>query len=140
MGVDKTHQLQHKPIQSHRVNKSSRMQKVAMILSSMVDLRVRGGIVPAHAGRLDKVASWVNKDRINIRTAPSTDAQRITLVDRWTKVQVLGRQGDWSRIRLQSGAIGWVLTKYLSPTKPPQTRQVATRSSRIPLPAADKGS
>jgi uncharacterized protein YgiM (DUF1202 family) len=116
------------------------MQKVAMILSSMVDLRVRGGIVPAHAGRLDKVASWVNKDRINIRTAPSTDAQRITLVDRWTKVQVLGRQGDWSRIRLQSGVIGWVLTKYLSPTKPPQTRQVATRSSRIPLPAADKGS
>jgi hypothetical protein len=36
-----------------------RMQKVAMIVSSMVDLRVRGGIVPAHAGRLDKVASWV---------------------------------------------------------------------------------
>jgi hypothetical protein len=25
----------------------------------MVDLRVRGGIVPAHTGRLDKVASWV---------------------------------------------------------------------------------
>jgi hypothetical protein len=30
-----------------------------MILSNMVDLRVRGGIVPAHTGRLDKVASWV---------------------------------------------------------------------------------
>ena len=71
----------------------------------------------------------INKDRINIRTAPSTDARRITLVDRWTKVRVLGRQGDWSRIRLQSGAVGWVLSKYLSPTKPPQTRQVATRSS-----------
>jgi hypothetical protein len=41
------------------LSKSSRMQKVAMILSSMVDLRVRGGIVPAHTGRLDKVASWV---------------------------------------------------------------------------------
>jgi len=35
------------------------MQKVAMILSNMVDLRVRGGIVPAHGERLDKVASWV---------------------------------------------------------------------------------
>jgi hypothetical protein len=35
------------------------MQKVAMILSRMVDLRVREGIVPAHTGRLDKVASWV---------------------------------------------------------------------------------
>lgn len=30
-----------------------------MIVSSVVDLRVRGGIVPAHTGRLDKVASWV---------------------------------------------------------------------------------
>jgi hypothetical protein len=31
-----------------------------MIVSSVVDLRVRGGIVPAHAGRLDKVAGWVD--------------------------------------------------------------------------------
>ena len=72
----------------------------------------------------------INKDRINIRTAPSTDARRITIVDRWTKVQVLGRQGDWSRIRLQSGTIGWVLSQYLSPTKPPQTRnEVAKRTT-----------
>lgn len=71
----------------------------------------------------------INKDRINIRSAPSTDSRRLTIVDRWTKVQVLGRQGDWSRIRLQSGTVGWVLSQYLSPTKPPQSRQVATRSS-----------
>jgi LysM repeat protein len=72
----------------------------------------------------------LNTDRVNIRTAPSTDAKRITLVDRWTKVQVLGRQGDWSRIRLQSGTTGWVLAKYLSPTQPPQTRnEVAKRTT-----------
>jgi len=40
-------------------SKSLRMQKVAMIVFGVVDLRVRGGIVPAHTGRLDKVASWV---------------------------------------------------------------------------------
>ena len=83
----------------------------------------------------------LNTDRVNIRTAPSTDAKRITLVDRWTKVQVLGRQGDWSRIRLQSGTTGWVLAKYLSPTQPPQTRQVATRSSaRKPAPRTAQAS
>jgi hypothetical protein len=37
-----------------------------MILSSVVDLRVRGGIVPAHAGRLDKVASWVYNNGANL--------------------------------------------------------------------------
>ena len=45
------------------MSKSSGLQKVAMILSSVVDLRVRGGIVPAHTGRLDKVASWVKSTR-----------------------------------------------------------------------------
>jgi LysM repeat protein len=60
-----------------------------------------------------------NTDRVNIRTAPSTDAKRITIVDRWTKVQVLGRQGDWSRIRLQSGTTGWVLSQVPQPDPAP---------------------
>ncbi|MCX7992138.1 MAG: NlpC/P60 family protein, partial [Fimbriimonadales bacterium] len=67
----------------------------------------------------------VNKDRINVRSAPSTGAKRVTIADRWTKVKVLGRQGDWSRIRLQNGRTGWLLSRYLSPTKPPQPKQVA---------------
>ena len=46
-----------------------------MILSSMVDLRVRGGIVPAHTGRLDKVASWVRYDLV-MSTQVSESGQR----------------------------------------------------------------
>jgi cell wall-associated NlpC family hydrolase len=104
----------------------------ALQVGDQIKIPVKGRATAQRTAQPAAPASgWaeLNKDRINIRTAPSTDARRITLVDRWTKVQVLGRQGDWSRIRLQSGAIGWVLSKYLSPTKPPQTRQVATRSS-----------
>jgi len=104
------------------------------------------------SARSDSPASgWaeINKDRINIRSAPSTNAQRITIVDRWTKVQVLGRQGDWSRIRLRDGRIGWVFSQYLSSTKPPQTKQLANTSTqkrtssskpaskRTPSPRAD---
>ncbi len=48
-------------------SKLSGLQKVAMIVSSVVDLRVRGGgIVPAHTGRLDKVASWVRYNRLSL--------------------------------------------------------------------------
>jgi cell wall-associated NlpC family hydrolase len=110
----------------------------ALQVGDQIKIPVKGkaaGTAQRTAQPAAPASGWaeLNKDRINIRTAPSTDARRITLVDRWTKVQVLGRQGDWSRIRLQSGAVGWVLSKYLSPTKPPQTRQVATRSpSRKP--------
>ncbi|MCS6919227.1 MAG: NlpC/P60 family protein [Fimbriimonadales bacterium] len=71
----------------------------------------------------------INKDRINIRRAPSISARRVAIVDRWTKAQVLGREGDWRRVRLQNGRTGWVLGQYLSPTKPPQTKQVASNTS-----------
>ncbi|MFN3689384.1 MAG: NlpC/P60 family protein [Fimbriimonadales bacterium] len=71
----------------------------------------------------------INRDRVNIRSAPSTSAKRIAIVDRWTKAQVLGRQGDWSRVRLQDGRTGWVLSQYLSATKPPKPKQVARASA-----------
>ncbi len=66
----------------------------------------------------------INKDRINIRKGAGTDTDRITLVDRWTKVQVLSQKGEWSRVKLQNGRVGWVLSQYLSPTQPP--KQVVT--------------
>lgn len=73
----------------------------------------------------------LNKDRINIRSAPDVSAKRITIVDRWTKVQVLARQGEWSRVRLANGREGWVKSQYLSPTKPPkQAKQVVSRAKR----------
>jgi cell wall-associated NlpC family hydrolase len=107
----------------------------ALQVGDQIKIPVKGNAAASaqHTAQPTAPASgWaeINKDRINIRTAPSTDARRITIVDRWTKVQVLGRQGDWSRIRLQSGTIGWVLSQYLSPTKPPQTRnEVAKRTT-----------
>jgi hypothetical protein len=58
-------------------SKLSRMQKVAMILSSVVDLRVRGGIVPAHTGRLDKVASWVIIPALCLQQANALGARLI---------------------------------------------------------------
>jgi cell wall-associated NlpC family hydrolase len=107
----------------------------ALQVGDQIKIPVKGkaaGTAQRTAQPTAPASGWaeINKDRINIRTAPSTDARRITIVDRWTKVQVLGRQGDWSRIRLQSGTIGWVLSQYLSPTKPPQTRnEVAKRTT-----------
>jgi len=107
----------------------------ALQIGDTIKIPVKGGAASRKqsSARSDSPASgWaeINKDRINIRSAPSTSAKRITIVDCWTKVQVLGRQGDWSRVRLQNGRIGWVLNRYLSPTKPPQTKQVAKASTQ----------
>ncbi|MFQ3610627.1 MAG: NlpC/P60 family protein [Fimbriimonadales bacterium] len=87
---------------------------------------------PTTPNRTTSVKSgWaeINKDRINIRKGPGTHTDRITIVDRWTKVQVLSRQGEWSQVKLHpSGRVGWVLSQYLSPTTPP--RQVASANRR----------
>lgn len=79
-------------------------------------------------------AGWavLNRDRVNVRVAPRLSAARITLVDRWTKVRILARQGEWSRVQLPNGRAGWIKSEYLSPTKPPREKQVA-KSSRVSL-------
>lgn len=97
----------------------------------VINVPVKGTASPVLSSTADRPASvrsgWaeINKDRINIRKGPGTNTERITIVDRWTKVQVLSQQGEWSRVKLSpSGRVGWVLSQYLSPTNPP--RQVAS--------------
>ncbi|MCS7209685.1 MAG: NlpC/P60 family protein [Fimbriimonadales bacterium] len=75
----------------------------------------------------------VNADGVNLRRAPRLSAKRLKQLDRGTKVQVLKRQGDWSRVRLASGRVGWVKSRYLTPTRPPRAKQVATASKRRAL-------
>ncbi|CUU37575.1 Cell wall-associated hydrolase, NlpC family [Armatimonadetes bacterium DC] len=78
----------------------------------------------------------INKDRINIRQKPSVNSPRITIVDRWTKVKVLARQGEWSRVQLTNGRTGWVKSVYLSPTQPPRTAAARTASTSTPRKTA----
>ncbi|MCX7924313.1 MAG: LysM peptidoglycan-binding domain-containing protein, partial [Fimbriimonadales bacterium] len=115
----------------------------ALQIGDKIKIPLKGGAVSQRKSSVqpDHPASgWaeINKDRINIRSAPSTSAERVTIVDRWTKVQVLGRQGDWSRVRLLGGRTGWVLARYLSPTKPPQTKQVAKASKQQAKPVSKR--
>lgn len=82
-------------------------------------------------GKTEKVTTrtvhsgWaeLNKDRINVRHGPNTGSKRLTIVDRWTKVQVLGNQNGWSRVRFSDGRIGWIMSRYLNASAAP--KQVA---------------
>ncbi|MCS6922816.1 MAG: LysM peptidoglycan-binding domain-containing protein, partial [Fimbriimonadales bacterium] len=105
----------------------------ALQVGDKILIPVKGNAVvrTASAPTVPPASGWaeINRDRINIRSAPSVRAERITIVDRWTKVRVLGREGEWSRVRLQTGRVGWVLSQYLSPTKPPVSRTLAKSSA-----------
>lgn len=92
----------------------------------------------------------VNKDRINIRRAPNTEAERMEIVDRWTKVKVLSNQGEWSRVQFDNGRIGWIKSQYLAKSaapvqaaaKPPvqkkQAAKPAVTAQKKPVVTAQK--
>ncbi|MEO0249971.1 MAG: NlpC/P60 family protein [candidate division WOR-3 bacterium] len=80
-----------------------------------------------HAGLLPQktqpsrtlTAGWAEAkiDRINVRSAPSVQAKRLTLIDRWVPVYVLGVKGEWAHVRLSTGQTGWILSRYLAPSR-----------------------
>ena len=85
-----------------------------------------------------KDSGWaiINKDRVNIRQGAGTNTKRISVVDRGTQVQILARQGEWKRVRLANGRVGWVLGSLLSPIAPPKTSPVATQPRESNLQAS----
>jgi hypothetical protein len=52
---------------------------------------------------------------LNVRSAPSTSAPILTTVQLGTRLQVLGRQGDWLRVRHNSGE-AFVAAAFVKPT------------------------
>ncbi|NUL82353.1 MAG: C40 family peptidase [Armatimonadetes bacterium] len=66
-------------------------------------------------------SGWVqlNKDRINVRSAPNTNSKRVTIVDKYAKGKALAKSGDWTKIQLTNGRTGWILGKYLSKASAP---------------------
>ncbi len=99
----------------------------------IIKLPVKGSARRVAPPNTSKTSGWavINKDRINIRQQASTNAKRITIVDRGLQVQILARQGEWRRVRLPNGREGWVKATYLSPTAPPKSASTAqTRKTK----------
>ena len=53
-------------------------------------------------------------DRLHLRSQPSRDAAPLGKYYSGTPVQVLERQGDWTKVMIFGCAKGWMMTKYLS--------------------------
>jgi len=50
----------------------------------------------------------VNGNEVNIRIGPGTGHNVITKVSRGQRVGVLERSGDWAKVQLDGGVVGWV--------------------------------
>jgi len=56
----------------------------------------------------------VNGNEVNIRLGPGTGHNVITQVSRGQRVDVLERSGDWAKVQLDGGVIGWVSGLFLN--------------------------
>lgn len=58
--------------------------------------------------------AWVIPDALNVRKAPSTDSDRVDVLTRGTRVQVVSfREDRWCRVVLPNGRTGWAKEEYL---------------------------
>ncbi len=57
----------------------------------------------------------VNKDGVNLRKSPSTNAGVVKSVSKGSVAAVLDRQGQWYKLRFAKGAVGYIRGDFLNP-------------------------
>jgi uncharacterized protein YgiM (DUF1202 family) len=67
--------------------------------------------------------AWVSGEvRVNFRASPAAGATPLGIVTTGEEVVVLERKGGWARVRVASGAAGWVSESLLAAEAPPVER------------------
>lgn len=61
---------------------------------------------------------------LNLRKGPGTGYHVLRKIHNGMKVEILGRQGSWRLVRLDSGLVGWAHTAYLATQRPHRTPPV----------------
>jgi hypothetical protein len=74
---------------------------------------------------------YVNvKSTLNLRACPGMDCPKIAVLTRNQEVEKVGDAADWSQVRVKvNGTIGWVDSRYLSPTPVAAPSEVAPPTS-----------
>ena len=79
----------------------------------------RGIIDESRAGKtmasVEQVSSYlyVNANQLNVRSGIGTDYDKLTTLKRGDKVGLFSSEGDWAKIKTESGIIGYAVARYL---------------------------
>lgn len=72
-----------------------------------------------------KGGRWIKleRDAVYLRQGPGTNHKSITTLKKGTQLKVLGGQGDWRKVALSDGRVGWIHSDLLpklgsAPSKP----------------------
>jgi SH3-like domain-containing protein len=74
---------------------------------------------------------YVVVDLVNLRTAPSLDAPKLSVLKQGDEVEKVGEAKDWTQVRLRhTGRLGWINSVYLA-SRPGPTPPVAGKDSTV---------
>lgn len=82
--------------------------------------------------------AWVDGLRITVRRGPGVDYRIRDFVPAGAKVEILGRKAGWSRVKIASGATGWVLSRFLTDQAPLATRLDLSQARHAELNRANR--
>jgi uncharacterized protein YraI len=91
--------------------------------------------VPSTAPQQTNATGTVDAYRLNVRAAPTTDAQIVTKIERGETYPIIGRNADdsWWQIRA-NGTVGWVFADFIVPSN---TANVPVTSTSRTTPPDD---
>lgn len=102
-----------------------RMARIAMLALLVAALP---GLVSAQAPQL--VVDDPNDSTLNLRAGPGTGHPVILRMPNGTVATLLDQQGDWARIRHESGQEGWAYYHYLIDERPGQPAAMIVQNPR----------
>jgi cell wall-associated NlpC family hydrolase len=62
-------------------------------------------------------SAFIRGDRVNIRTAPDTDAKMKIIYDQGEKVEIVSKRDGWLKVVSQDGVTGWVREDFVGGNK-----------------------
>lgn len=77
----------------------------------------------------------VTASALNVRAAATANGEVIAQVKKGTVLDVLANDDSWTKVRLASGEVGWVASRFVSAGGGAQTTRKAAQPSRKGCPA-----
>lgn len=65
------------------------------------------------------VYKYVNVNYLNVRQGPGSDTEKVTILEKATRVKCFNSDGEWVKISTDDNVEGYVFAEYLSDTAPP---------------------
>jgi len=88
------------------------MNYKADICSMWIGLKKQGLILLLLFFTTARSAELITTNRVNLREGPGTQYAILGLVESQTRLPIRGELDDWLKVQLETGAVGWLHSKY----------------------------